>query len=524
MGYLGNYLRLNKNRNHPPGRPNRKKISRYLYNWLSMSGILLIIVSLLVFLTIFLIETISGITSSYLGIIYLFLHTAIFLGLIMAPVGMLIERRAQLRGATTMIFTRWTIDFAKQTHRRIVLTFILSCLLIAISGGLGTYKIYHLTEKTEFCGMLCHTAMHPEWTTHQNSPHARVKCVDCHISSGEGWYVRSKASGVSQVLAVMNNSFPRPIPTPITKLRPTQQTCEKCHWPNRFIGNKETVRNYYLTDENNTNSNLRLLMKIGGQESSITGGGIHYHMMLTGRIEYIARDDKRQDIPFVRVTRKDGSREEFNDAKSPLSEEERASLATRALDCMDCHNRPAHPFRPPIDTVNAAMASGLISTELPYIKREALRALNGEYMDTDEAITNIANQLRRFYQKNYPKIFDQDSHRLSLAIAEIQNIYRLNIFPEMKVSWNNYPNNLGHREWPGCFRCHNDNMVSENGNKLFRNCYSCHLILAQSADRTTKIDFSKGLPFIHPDDGITFEKYVACNKCHGLNHAHPSAK
>ena len=517
MVYPGNSSQQGRTKNNKESRLKRKRISRYLYNWLSLSGLLLITVSLFVILIVVMLEIFSGLTSSYLGIVYLFLLTSIFLGMVMVPIGMLIERRTQARGATSIIFSRWTIDFTKKAHRNTVITFILSSILIALCGGVGTYKAYHLTEQTDFCGNLCHVVMNPEWTTYQNSAHARVNCVECHIGPGAGWYIRSKASGIRQVLAVMNNTFPRPLPTPITNLRPAQDTCEQCHWPGRFIGNRETIKNYYLADEKNTPHKLRLLMKIGGKKGASLGGGIHYHMLLAGRIEYITRDSNRQEIPFVRITRKDGSQEEFSNSDAPLTEEEKAQFQTRVLDCMDCHNRPAHQFRTPSDTVNEAIASGAISRDLPFIKREGVKALDREYPDTEEAITAIANGLRQFYQKNYPGIFNHKNKQITRAITKIQNIYRNNIFPEMKASWQNYPNNLGHREWPGCFRCHNDSMVSANGNKLFRDCNSCHLILTQGSDKAvTEVDFNKGVPFVHPADGETLEDFVTCDECHSL--------
>ncbi len=94
--------------------------------------------------------------------------------------------------------------------------------------------------------------MEPEHTAYQNSPHARVKCVDCHVGSGAGWYVRSKLSGAYQVYAVLANVYPRPIPTPIKNLRPARETCEQCHWPSHFSGQKEVINTYFKSDEQNT--------------------------------------------------------------------------------------------------------------------------------------------------------------------------------------------------------------------------------------------------------------------------------
>ena len=283
---------------------------------------------------------------------------------------------------------RITLDFAKRSHLYAIASISRSGLLVFVLLGFGSYKTYRATESASFCGELCHDVMHPEWTTYQTSSHARVACVECHIGEGADWFVKSKIDGLRQVWAVTVNSFSRPIPTPIHNLPPARETCEECHWPQKFIGYKEMVRAYTLSDEENTSHRLRMLLKIGGEQTGVMkGSGIHYHMLIASKVEYIATDERRQDIPWVRVTRADGSVSEFNNVDYPLSETDKATAEVRTMDCMDCHNRPAHQFRSPMSSVNMALEQGAIPRSLPYIKVEAV---NFEKIDMRVYIGNTA--------------------------------------------------------------------------------------------------------------------------------------
>jgi hypothetical protein len=312
------------------------------------------------------------------------------------------------------------------------------------------------------------------------------------------------------------DSFSRPIPTPIHDLRPARETCEECHWRRKFIGYKEIVRSYYLSDEENTNHQLRMLVKIGGEKTTfLKGAGIHYHMLIASKVEYVATDDRRQEIAWVRVSRGDGSVTEYNNEDNLLSEEERASYEVRTMDCMDCHNRPSHQFPAPMQSVNEALEENTISPALPFIKVQAVRALDTPYDSTEEAVVGIANALRSFYRNEYPEVFERKNGDLVRSIKKVQDIYRNTIFPEMKAKWSAHPDNIGHRDSPGCFRCHNDVMQSATGDVIFTDCTRCHLILAQgdSIDQVN-VNIEEGLPFEHPEDGESIEEYTECSDCH----------
>jgi hypothetical protein len=467
-------------------------------NWLLLLGIALVLTGFLCGLFLFALELILE-AASYLGALYL-LFTAIFLlGVALVPLGLLNGRNgAPGKPRKRSWNVHFEFDLAKRKHLYVTVALLISGPLILFLLGFGSYRSY------------------PEWTTYQTSSHARVACVECHIGEGADWFVKSKIDGLRQVWAVTVNSFSRPIPTPIHNLRPARETCEECHWPQKFIGYKELVRPYYLGDEENTAHHLRMLVKIGGEQTGfMKGSGIHYHMLIASKVEYIATDTRRQDIAWVRVTRADGSVSEFNNVGRPLTGAEKAELELRTMDCMDCHNRPAHQFRSPMSSVNMALEQGAMPTSLPYIKVQAVKALSEQHETTEEAMVEIANYLRNYYREEYPKIVEDRSDDLPQAIQATQAIYRASIFPVMDADWSAYPNNIGHHYSRGCFRCHNEDMQSSDGEIIFTACNKCHLILAQGESiDDVNVDFSEGLPFVHPEDGATIEEYMECVDCH----------
>jgi nitrate/TMAO reductase-like tetraheme cytochrome c subunit len=392
-----------KSQSDSSGGTKRTESVGYHRNWVSFTGIALLIVGFFSGLFFNVLEVISGQTAPYLGFLYLFCTGLVVGGFVLIPVGMLLERRHRKAGDAPGLLAQFHLDLRNPSHLYMTVVFLAVGLTVISVLGIGSYKSYQATETTEFCGQLCHSVMNPEWVAYQRSPHARVKCVECHIGAGADWYVRSKLSGLRQIYATALDTFPRPIPTPIHDLRPARETCEECHWRRKFIGYKEDVRSYFLGDEENTRHQIRMLVKIGGEKTSfMKGSGIHYHMLIASKVEYIASDSSRQEISWVRVTRGDGSVTDYNNEDALLTDEEKAKREIRTMDCMDCHNRPSHKFPAPVKSVNHAMEVGTISLDLPYIKREAVQALDKEYATQEEAATEIANELRRFYRREYP--------------------------------------------------------------------------------------------------------------------------
>jgi hypothetical protein len=377
-----------------------------------------------------------------------------------------------------------------------------------------SYRSYHFTESTQFCGQTCHVVMQPEFTAYQNSPHARVACTECHIGPGATWFVKSKLSGTYQVYAVMADKFPRPIPTPVKNLRPAQETCEQCHWPKKFYGSAERLNSHYLSDDQNSPWTISLLMKIGGGDPTHGPvGGIHWHMNIGNKTEYIS-DESRQKIPWIRFTDAAGNVTVYRDADSKLTPEEIAASPVRRMDCIDCHNRPSHNYNPPNRSVNISMSTGRIDPRIPAIKKEAVEALTKPYKTTPEAMAAIPALLTKFYKTNHQEFAAKNPEAIKKAISEVQQIYCDNFFPEMNVSWKAYPNNIGHTIFPGCFRCHDGKHISAGGRAISKDCNSCHIIIAQGKGEQLGNISPKGLDFEHPVDIGDLWKDMNCFECH----------
>jgi hypothetical protein len=357
--------------------------------------------------------------------------------------------------------------------------------------------------------------MKPEYTAYQNSPHARVACVQCHIGPGADWFVRSKLSGSYQVYATLANKYPRPIPTPIKNLRPAQETCEQCHWPKKFFGSAERVNYHYLADETNTPWTVSLLMKIGGGDPTHgPAGGIHWHMNINNKIEYIATDEARQKIPWVRITGPDGKATTFESTEGKLTPAQVSAAAVRRMDCIDCHNRPSHIYNAPNKIVNLAMSTGRIDSRIPFIKKVAVEALIKEYASTPDAMTGIVAAMTDFYRTNTVEFAKANPAAIQQAVSEVQKLYCQNFFPEMKVDWRKYPNNIGHSIFPGCYRCHDGKHASADGKTISHNCNSCHIIIAQGAGEKLAQISPQGLEFEHPVDIGDVWKEMNCADCH----------
>lgn len=480
-------------------------------NWTTLIGLTIVAASFFSFLLLFVLDSLAHFSNPYIGILtYMVAPGFLVLGLCLAIVGALIRRH---RIAKTGALPAMTIDFSRPRDRRFLAIFVFGSVAFLLISAVGSYHTYHFTESTQFCGQACHTVMKPEMVTYHNGPHARVACVDCHIGEGATWFVKSKLSGAYQVYATAMDKYPRPIPTPIKNLRPAQETCERCHWPQKFVGNKVKTYHYFLGDEENSYEALKLMLKVGGADPRQGPvEGIHWHMNVANKVEYIATkledgvwvpDESRQSIPWVRMTDPQGVMTEF---RIPSFTNEITGHTIRTMDCMDCHNRPAHRYRTPNDAVNVALSLGHIDASIPWIKTKAVEALVQPYDTEDEALRKIATRL----SEQYP-----DDPRIRPAIATVQQIYRDNFFPEMKASWKVYPENIGHKDWPGCARCHDDEHKTADGKKriVFSDCNVCHVVLAQGKGTDlTRLDIKGELQFKHPDDEIP-DGYK-CSDCH----------
>lgn len=494
------------------------KLPTSVYNWISLSGVVIALISLFMIVFLFAISFFLDRGGSYLGlVIYLILPAFLVAGLVLIPIGMLINFKNERDTHKRLPY----LDLNILSHRNAFFIFISGTIVFLFISALGSYEAFHYTESTEFCGTLCHSVMTPEYTAYQNSPHARVRCVECHVGEGADWYVKSKLSGLYQVYAVLANVYPKPIATPISNLRPARETCEECHWPEKFYARKLRLEKHFLPDENNTEWNISLMMKIGAVHSAQgLDEGIHWHINPDVKIEFVSLDDKEQEIPWVKYTNQETGEEKiFVNEYLDFSSEMLDTLNVRTMDCIDCHNRPSHIYNPPAFFVNHAMSAGDIPKELPEIKNLAMDICAEEFESTDSAMTYIENAVIEFYNENYPEFTEEKMDLILKAISGLQSEFRKNIFPEMKVRWDAYPNNIGHLEFNGCFRCHSDEHISDEGETISKDCNLCHTITAQGpADNMVAAEFNQTLEFKHPEDIDEIWKDGVCIDCHtGLN-------
>jgi nitrate/TMAO reductase-like tetraheme cytochrome c subunit len=451
-----------------------------LRNPVSLAGVALGIVSLANIFLFVLLDLIAARPSPYIGILAYMVAPAFFgFSLLLMLVGVLVERRKKV--VASEFYPR--IDLNDVAQRSAVISFVTFLVVFVMISAAGSYKAYEYTDSVQFCGQLCHTAMNPEFTAYQVSPHARVACVECHVGSGAGSYVKAKWSGTRQAYAAILNTFPRPIPTPVHNLRPAEDTCEQCHWPKKFYGGQLKVFTHYGNDEGNTVRQIRMILKTGGGDPA-TGApeGIHWHMNLGNRIEYVAADEKRQIIPYIHVEDLQGRVTEYYAKDSTLSKDQISKAQRHHMDCVDCHNRPTHEFDLPENAVDKQMSLGHISPELPFIRKKAVEVLKVNYPTRDVARQNITAELNNFYRTNYPQIYQTRGTLVRQAGDEIAAIYLRNIFPDMHVTWGVHPSNLGHNDSPGCFRCHDGSHTSADGQTITNDCSACHQLLASGEE------------------------------------------
>jgi hypothetical protein len=495
-----------------------RRMPRLIHNWLSTIGAVIAGVSMLVILFFLILSALSAKINPYVGIfIYIVLPAFLILGLLLLPAGMFIEwRKRQRTGLVT--YAKWPdINLNNPRRRNAVAIFLLGTLLLTLMSAVGMYQAYHYTESVRFCGLICHRVMKPEYTAYQGSPHARVRCVDCHIGPGAGWYAKSKLSGLYQVYAVLANVYPRPIPTPINNLRPAQETCETCHWPGAFFGAKERQFVHYRYDKKNAPWPITMLIKIGGgsPKTNLTAG-IHWHMNIAVKVEYMARDRQRQDIPWIRVTDKaTGKITVYREQGNPLTEQEIENARPRIMDCMDCHNRPSHDLKSPDTAIDLALLTGQIDPGLPEIKKTAVQAMVTKYASNAEAMQGIADRITDFYRRKYSTVFGQKEKQIRASILAVQAAYEHNIFPVMKADWSDYPNDIGHFTFRGCMRCHDGKHTDGFGATIPNGCRTCHVIIAQGPQMAgEKIIAENGLEFKHPVEIGDAWKEGRCYECH----------
>ena len=419
----------------------------------------------------------------YLGIIFfLFLPALFLLGLALIPLGVFLRRRKlQKAGQIPAAFPR--IDLNDRIFRHGIDIVLVATIVNFLVVATASYHGAEYMDSPQFCGRSCHV-MTPEYTAYQISPHSHVPCVECHIGTGAQAYFSAKINGTKQLIEVSFHplaplapkiipNYPTPIPSPVTSLRPARYTCEACHTPTRFDGDKLLVKSSFADDEANSETQTVLILHLGGVDSLSRYIGIHgVHL---GHIEYISTDPTRTTIPWVQRTNPDGTRSTYvaSALKGAQPQGER-----RVMDCIDCHNRAAHTFVTAEEAINSAMAAGAISPSLPFVHKEGLELLKDTYSSQSEAGEKIPRQLEAFYRTQNPDVLTQKAALVKQAGQELVTLYDQNVFPFMKVTWGTHPNHIGHMSYPGCFRCHDGDHVANDSTSITQDCSACHNLLA----------------------------------------------
>ena len=450
--------------------PNEPVLAFLTSHWLSMVGATLVTVAGFTWILVLPTQLRGHAENPYTGIILFMILPVIFvLGLGLIAIGAVLGRR-RLRAA----IDRTPLDRQTSLRRLGIFLFVATILNVVIGSQL-TYRAVEHMETTQFCGNTCHV-MKPEFVAHQNADHSRIVCVECHVAPGVGGWLESKMSGTRQLLEVMTNSFPRPIPSAMesNRLVSSTGTCQNCHSTQKFASAKLRVIPDYASDEANTPSQTVLMMLVGGSKFP----GIHGSHFGPGiSIRYSPQDAKRQTIPWVEYQNvKTGVKRTY--AAGNANSADLAKLPKHDMQCVDCHNRPAHTFELPERALNREMQFGGIPVTLPFIKKQATEVLKVEYKSTEEAGRQIPEAIKTYYASSYPALSKSRAEDINQAANTVLAVYNRNVFPELKVGWGTYPNNLGHTDYPGCFRCHDGEHTSSDQNTISQDCAICHETLS----------------------------------------------
>jgi hypothetical protein len=436
-------------------------------HWITMTGVALVTLAGFSWLFALPANIRGNVSNPYIGLLtFIAIPVVFFAGLILIPIGIALGRRKAAEALNPPVDR-------KAAWRRAGMFFTVMTMANLVIGSQLTYRAVEHMETTQFCGQSCHV-MKPEFTAHLLPPHQQVACATCHVGPGAtGWFA-SKMAGTRQLIGVMLNNYPRPIESAMesNRLVSSADTCEQCHARGRIIGPRLRLHSSFKDDEANTRSETVLMMMVGGG----TTGGIHgAHMGPGVHIRYAAADKKRQTIPWVEYSNGGATQTYLADGTTP---DAARALPTFEMQCVDCHNRPAHSLELPDRAVDRAMAAGQISAALPFVKKTSIELLKTTYASDDEAAQKIPAGLSSFYQQKYADIWAKRSTDVQQASQALLAIYQSNVFPDLKVTWGTYPNNLGHTDYPGCFRCHDGGHSTADKKTITQDCSACHQMLA----------------------------------------------
>jgi hypothetical protein len=430
--------------------------------------------------TVFFILTVLGliahmsgmVENPYAAIITIALFPICMLfGLLLVPLAAVLRRKKMF--AKSLTRTGFIIDLGNEHHRKVILLLlVLSAINISLFATV-IYQGYHYMDSTAFCGTACHTVMAPEYTAHKRSPHANVACVECHIAPGIGGFLQAKFAGLNQLKDVLIGSYDRPIPNPVESLPPAALTCEKCHSPNRYFGNKKKVFITYSNKDQKTPEKQEIVLHLGGLDP-VSGNfkGVHWHANPNIHIYYQPLKADLTKIGAVKVVEANGNVKIFKVGKKT------ENIPWKLMDCTSCHNRPTHIFDDPVERVDFGLFSKRISPDIPGIRQDSLTVLRKQYKTRAEASNEILQDLKNLQEKRNGKDFIAKNEKaIAKAAAYLKEEYLANIWPKMKITWGTYTSEIGHQHADqgfGCWRCHDEEHVTDSGETISQDCGLCH--------------------------------------------------
>jgi hypothetical protein len=445
-------------------------------------------------------------TNPYFGIWFaLVLPMTVVLGAGLIAFGAFLSRRRARRGQDLLVLRRRTLLLLAAPLLVLVLPFL----------GFTSYQGYHYTSSTDFCSTACHTPMEPQAVAYKDSPHVQVGCTHCHIGEGVGAFVQAKLGGLRQVFETVRNNYPRPIEDSSRSRVPAQETCLGCHSSDFGRGEKLRILPRHAQDEENTDRTVRMVLDLGRMDP--TSGklrGIHWHTSSRETIDYVTTDEHSLEIPWIKVTRRLNGHEETvvfrNDGRTSGDPPPEGTL--RRMDCLDCHNRIGHRLPPPDETTSELISTGQIKGDLPGIKRVATRALASAADGGAGGINSIGETIRAHYGTESAELLASRGKDIDQAVAALESAYRKSTFPAMKTDWRTYPDHIGHKSSPGCFRCHEGEHVSAEGRTVSHECATCHSSLEATLVDGRSVYTQKDYVHPFPLEGAHAE--VACYQCH----------
>ncbi|GBE57808.1 hypothetical protein BMS3Abin01_00733 [bacterium BMS3Abin01] len=494
----------------------RRVLPTVVYNPLTLIGSVIAGFNLGLMVLLLVINLASARPSPYADlIILLILPVFVLAGVTLIIIGIVRQRRRRQAGVAEGS-RLLVIDFNDSRQRTWVILVSISFIILTLIYAFAMYQGYEFVESDYFCGQACHSVMGPEYTAHAGSYHAQVECSACHVGSGTNYFLISKFRGVNQLSELLLDSYSRPIPVPLTDLRPSKQICGSCHAPETQLTAIQEERTFYLSDAGNTPWKIDILFKVaGGSVETDNLSRMHWHSSVASEIDYATADPRREDIPWIRAVGLDGQQTIYFAKGSKSREQVPAGARTFEMDCNDCHNRTGHDFSPADKIINGLINTGSVDPSLPGLKSVASKTLDGTYATQDDGVKAIDTTITEYYRKSHPEVYASKKEKIENSIEAIQDAYRQNYNPAMRASWKDFPDNSGHMYTMGCFRCHDDNHVSSDGKVLSKDCSVCHLLLEERVEAAPGQVTLTNDPYPHPVDiGDSYrDKY--CSDCHG---------